>query len=89
MNPTDTRVETAIAENDHTSFETADAVPSASEAKENVLYLVMNAKTNHYDIYAKIGTEVVLLTEYDCRCDLLQAFMNEEKYNDDSEAESE
>lgn len=64
---TDTEVSaaiaTAIAEIGHASFETADTIPTAAEAKENVLYLVMNTTTNHYDIYAKIGTDVVLLDD--------------------------
>lgn len=32
-------------------------------AKENVLYLVMNSKTKHYDIYAKVGATVELLDD--------------------------
>lgn len=56
-------VATAIAETKHVSFETADAAPTASEAKDDVMYLVMNTETNHYDIYAKVGTEVVRLDD--------------------------
>ncbi len=56
-------IQTAIAATGHASFVVADAVPSASEAQDNVLYLVMNSKTGHYDIYAKVGSEVVLLDD--------------------------
>lgn len=58
-----TAVQTAIAASGHACFEKADNVPSVAAAKDNVLYLVMNAKTKHYDIYAKVGTEVVLLDD--------------------------
>lgn len=56
-------IQAAIAATGHASFEKADAVPEAADAQENVLYLVMNAKTKHYDIYAKVGGEVVLLDD--------------------------
>lgn len=59
----DASIKTAIAESGHASFETAAKKPTASEAKDNVLYLVMNDKTQHYDIYAKVGNEVVLLDD--------------------------
>lgn len=56
-------IKTAIAETGHASFTKVDAVPAASEAKDNVLYLVMNADTGFYDIYAKVDTEVVRLDD--------------------------
>lgn len=56
-------IQTAIAATGHASFEKVDAVPSAEEAEDNVLYLVMNSKTKHYDIYAKVENEVVLLDD--------------------------
>lgn len=56
-------IATAIAESGHAVYEKADAIPNAATAKENVLYLVMNEKTKHYDIYAKVGEEVVLLDD--------------------------
>lgn len=63
----DTEVQAAIQEaisaSGHAKFEKADTVPDAASAVENVLYLVMNSKTKHYDIYAKIGAEVVLLDD--------------------------
>ena len=56
-------IQTAIAASGHAHFEEVDAVPSASEAQENVMYLVMNDETGHYDIYAKVGESVVLLDD--------------------------
>lgn len=50
-------IKTAIAETGHASFTKVDAVPTAAEAKDNVLYLVMNADTGFYDIYAKVDTD--------------------------------
>ena len=56
-------IQSAIAATGHASFEKADTVPTADTAKENVLYLVMNSKTKHYDIYAKVGATVELLDD--------------------------
>ena len=56
-------IKTAIAETGHASFSKVDAAPSAAEAKDNVLYLVMNSATGFYDIYAKVDTEVVRLDD--------------------------
>lgn len=65
---TDAEVAQAItaaiaATGQHAGFQKVDAVPDAEEAQENVLYLVMNAQTGHYDIYAKVSDEVVLLDD--------------------------
>lgn len=59
----ETAIQTAIAATGHASFEKVDAVPAAADAEENKLYLVMNSDTGHYDIYAKVGEEVVLLDD--------------------------
>ena len=56
-------IQAAIAATGHAHFEKVDAVPSVDSAEENVLYLVMNSKTNHYDIYAKVSGEVVLIDD--------------------------
>ena len=56
-------IQTAIAATGHAHFEKADAIPEAATAKDNVLYLVMNSGTGHYDIYAKVEGEVVLLDD--------------------------
>ena len=45
------------------TFKKVDSIPSIETAEDNVLYLVMNSKTNHYDIYAKVDSEVVLLDD--------------------------
>lgn len=47
-------INTAISKSGHASFQKVDAVPKADAAQENILYLVMNTTTKHYDIYAKI-----------------------------------
>lgn len=56
-------IQTAISKTGHASFQKVDAVPEAESAQENILYLVMNAETSHYDIYAKVENEVVLLDD--------------------------
>lgn len=56
-------IATAIAESGHAAFEKVDEIPSAEEAQDNIMYLVMNETTEHYDIYAKVGDEVVLLDD--------------------------
>lgn len=53
----------AIAATGHAHFEKVEAVPEAGTAKENVLYLVLNPKTQHYDIYAKVEGAVVRLDD--------------------------
>ena len=58
-----TTVAAAIAATGHASFKKVDSIPSIETAEDNVLYLVMNSKTNHYDIYAKVDSEVVLLDD--------------------------
>ena len=47
-------IATAIAKSAHARFEKVEKVPSNDAAQENILYLVMNTTTKHYDIYAKI-----------------------------------
>lgn len=56
-------IQTAIAATGHAHFEKVDAVPTAETAEANILYLVMNADTNHYDIYALVGEAVELLDD--------------------------
>ena len=58
-----TAIQAAIAASGHAHFEEVDAVPDAADAAENVMYLVMNDETGHYDIYAKVGDAVVLLDD--------------------------
>lgn len=56
-------IQAAIAASGHAHFEEVEAVPSVEDAQENVMYLVMNDETGHYDIYAKVGESVVLLDD--------------------------
>ena len=49
-----TAISTAIAKSGHASLQKVSAVPAVDSAQENMLYLVMNAATGHYDIYAKV-----------------------------------
>ena len=53
----------SISKAGHARFEVAEAIPDASAAQENILYLVVNAKTGHYDIYAKVGDKMELLDD--------------------------
>lgn len=62
-----TRVKTetlaAISKSGHAQYKKVDAVPEPDAAQENVLYLVKNTGTNHYDIYAKIDGAMELLDD--------------------------
>ena len=71
-----TLIQAAISASGHAHFEKVDAVPSAETAQDNILYLVMNAETNHYDIYAKVSGEVVLID--DTTVDLSNYYTKEE-----------
>ena len=53
----------AISKAGHASFQKAESVPTAEEAQENILYFVMNAETNHYDIYALVDGSVEWLDD--------------------------
>lgn len=53
----------AISKAGHARFQKADAVPEAATAEENVLYLVKNAETQHYDIYALVDGVVELIDD--------------------------
>lgn len=56
-------IHAAISATGHAVFQKVDAVPAPEEAQDNVLYLVMNEDTRHYDIYAKVGDSVELLDD--------------------------
>lgn len=58
-----------IAEAGHAKFKKVDAVPDAATAESNVLYLVWNAETKYYDIYAKIDNAVVRLDDVSVNLD--------------------
>lgn len=53
----------AIFKAGHARFQKAETVPTAETAEDNVLYLVMNAETGHYDVYALIDGSVELLDD--------------------------
>ena len=53
----------AISKAGHARFQKADAIPTPETAEDNVLYLVMNAETSHYDVYALIDGAVELLDD--------------------------
>ncbi len=40
-----------------------DTLPEIADAQENVMYLLFNTETNHYDIYAKIGEKLEQLDD--------------------------
>lgn len=71
-------IQAAIAATGHASFSKVDAVPSAEEAQANVLYLVMNADTGFYDIYAKVEDAVVRLDDVSVN---LNAYSTTEQMN--------
>lgn len=58
-----TAIQSAIANAGHLTKEVANSVPSAANANEDVLYYVMNSASGYYDIYQKIGNEVVRLDD--------------------------
>lgn len=62
-------IQTAIAATGHASFKKVNEVPTVETAQDNILYLVMNAVTGFYDIYAKVDTEVVRLDDVSINLD--------------------
>lgn len=58
-----TAIQTAIAATNHAYFVKVDTVPTPENAEKNAMYLVMNADTGHYDIYALVGTSVERLDD--------------------------
>lgn len=61
--------EQKIAAAGHAKFKKVDAIPDAATAESNVLYLVWNAETKYYDIYAKIDNVVVRLDDVSVNLD--------------------
>ena len=58
-----------IAAAGHATFKKVDVVPDVATAESNVLYLVWNAETKYYDIYAKIDNAVVRLDDVSVNLD--------------------
>ncbi|MGN9096400.1 hypothetical protein [Flintibacter porci] len=73
LKDTATRIKTeylaAIAASGHAIFQKAETIPTAEEAQENVLYLVKNEDTGHYDIYALIDGVVEWLDDVSINLD--------------------
>lgn len=64
----DAAILAGISKSGHASFKKVSKIPTPEEAEENVLYLVFNSSTEHYDIYAKVQEDngdysVVLLDD--------------------------
>lgn len=59
----DAEISEAIAGLQTIRMEVVDRLPSPQDADENVLYLLYNDNTEHYDIYAKIGNELVWIDD--------------------------
>ena len=53
----------AISGSGHLSKQIVESVPEPASADENVFYLVMNSGTGHYDIYTKVGNQVVRIDD--------------------------
>ena len=53
----------AIAGASHLKKEVVTALPEAADADENTLYLILNAKTGHYDIYGLVNGKIELLDD--------------------------
>lgn len=53
----------AVAEAGHAKFQKVDALPEVADAQENIMYLLYNNETEHYDIYAKIGENLEQLDD--------------------------
>lgn len=62
-------IQAAIAATGHASFKKVEAVPAVEVAEDNILYLVMNADTGYYDIYAKVDNVVVRLDDVSVNLD--------------------
>lgn len=60
---TTTEVSTAIANSKHASFSIVTALPTAANAKDNILYLFKNTTTGYYDIYAKVNNKLERLDD--------------------------
>lgn len=59
----DIQIKKAIAESAHATFEKVETLPEVADTKENVMYLLYNTKTKHYDIYAKVGEKLEQLDD--------------------------
>ena len=68
----------AIAKTGHARFQKVESVPDSESAQENVLYLVMNDGTGHYDIYALVDGEIVQIDDTSVNLD---GYVTEEDFD--------
>ena len=71
------QIKQEVAQAGHAKFEKVETLPEVADAQENVMYLLYNEKTKHYDIYAKIGESMEQLD--DTTIDLSGYVATEEK----------
>ena len=57
------QIKQEVAQAGHAKFEKVDTLPEVADAQENVMYLLYNETTAHYDIYAKIGESMEQLDD--------------------------
>ena len=57
------QIKQEVAQAGHAKFEKVDTLPEVADAQENVMYLLYNETTAHYDIYAKIGENMEQLDD--------------------------
>ena len=57
------QIKQEVAQAGHAKFEKVETLPEVADAQENVMYLLYNEKTKHYDIYAKIGESIEQLDD--------------------------
>lgn len=69
----------AISKAGHARFQKSETVPEVGSAEENVLYLVKNEETQHYDVYALIDSKVELLDDTTVSLD---GYVTDEELND-------
>lgn len=57
------QIKQEVAQAGHAKFEKVETLPEVTDAQQNVMYLLYNEKTKHYDIYAKIGENIEQLDD--------------------------
>ena len=78
----------AISKSGHARYEKADKVPDPGTAQENILYLVKNEETGHYDIYALIDGTMELLDDMSVDPDALVASVYKAEKNELDKADA-
>ena len=57
------QIKQEVAQAGHAKFEKVETLPEVADAQQNIMYLLYNEKTKHYDIYAKIGESMEQLDD--------------------------